>query len=146
MDEKSTIELPPIPDHLPGVGEALGWVGHKIDEIEGSSVGRVDGVLVDAEHGNPTWLAIRLGRLGHRTAVPFEFVAAGVGRVWAPYPKELLKAAPEVDPRQGLNPDLERRLCEHYGIPGSARRMAELAEREADGASSVAVSDGPEGS
>ena len=64
--------------------EALGWVGDKLDEIGGSAVGRVEGVFVDAESGDPDWLLVRMGRFGHHTAMPFTHAAGGVGHVWAP--------------------------------------------------------------
>lgn len=117
--------------------EALGWVGHKLDEIGGATAGRVEGVLVDVQSGEPAWLLIRLGRLGRRSAVPFQLAAGGVGHVWVPYPKRLIKDSPEVDPGAGLDHADELELCDHYGVPPGVGRRAELEGRE--GATRTAV-------
>ena len=108
----------PDPLHPHGVDVAVGWVGHKLDDMAGDTVGRVEEVLVEPETDTPSWLLVKLGRFGgHRTAVPFEFAAAGVDHVWVPYPRETIRTAPEVLPRTGLDPDLEAALRRHYGMP-----------------------------
>jgi hypothetical protein len=122
---------------LPGADEALAWVGFKLDEIGGAATGRIEGVMVDAADGSPSWLVIRIGRFGRRTAVPFDLAAAGVDRIWVPYSRETIRSSPEIDPAQGLTPALERELCAHYGIPPQVRRMAALEGREEEQASSL---------
>lgn len=112
------------------IDEARDWVGAKLDEMEGTTVGRVESLLVDAEDGEPTWAVARLGRFGRRTAVPAEFVAAGVGHVWVPFDRETIKAGSEVDPSGGLSVEDERALCELYEIPAGAGRAAAIAERD----------------
>src|SRR5436190_929442 len=54
----------------PELPEVLAWAGHKLDEMHGASVGRIDGAYVDAEGGEPEWLLVRMGRFGHHTLVP----------------------------------------------------------------------------
>lgn len=108
----------PDPLHPHGVEVAVGWVGHKLDDMAGDTIGRVEEVLVEPETSTPSWLLVKLGRFGgHRTAVPFELAAAGVDHVWVPYPRETIRTAPEVLPRTGLDPDLEATLRRHYGMP-----------------------------
>ncbi len=119
----------------PALEEALGWVGFRLDEIGGAGAGRVEGLLVDARSRRPTWLLVRTGRLGHRVAVPFDHAVAGVGRVWVPYRRDLIRSCAEVDPAAGTGPDLEAALCEHYGIP--ARWRAQLAGPSGEAPSSV---------
>ncbi|HKJ36414.1 MAG TPA: PRC-barrel domain-containing protein [Solirubrobacterales bacterium] len=122
----------------PSLEEVRSWIGFKLDEIGGSSVGKVDGVLVDAETGEPSWLVVRAG-LRRRSAIPCEFAAAGVGRVWVPYAKDAVRAAPERDPRSGLDRAAELALCEHYGIPEGVLRRRAVAERPEGTATSVAA-------
>lgn len=122
---------------LPSAEEALTWVGFKLDEIGGAGVGRIEGVMVDATDGAPTWLTIRVGRFGRRTVVPFQLAAGGVGRVWVPYGRETIRSAPEIDPAAGLTPGQERELAAHYGIPPSTGRMSAIEDREPETPSSL---------
>jgi len=108
---------------------ARAWIGGKLDDLHGDAVGRVDGVLVDALDGHPTWLVVRLGRFGRRTAVPAEFAAAGVGRVWVPLRREAIRSAPPVEAGTELSGELERELAAHFALPVDTGRIAGLAER-----------------
>lgn len=110
MDERAAHEPPAT------MAEARRWVGAKLDEMSGSGVGRIEGVLVDAEAGDPTWLVARLGRFGRRCAIPFDFAAAAGGRVWVAFPRETIRAASEIDPSGGLSCGEERELAGLYGL------------------------------
>jgi hypothetical protein len=125
-----------VDDATPSLDEARSWIGFKVDEMGGSGVGKIEGVLVDAASGEPSWLLIRIG-LRRRSAIPCEFVAAGVGHVWVPYEKDAVRGAPEVDPRSGLDRTAELALCEHYGIPEGTRRRGAVADHP-EGLTSVA--------
>jgi hypothetical protein len=114
---------------LPGTGEALGWAGAKLDELSGGAVGRVEGVLVDAIGGDPKWLLVRMGRFGHHTALPFSHAVGGIGRVWAPYDRDMIRRAPRVDAGRPLTRERELELCDFYGIGEDAGRRSEIAER-----------------
>lgn len=124
-------------EERPGLEEALSWVGYKLDESGGRSAGRVEGVLVDAASGEPTWLAIKTGRLRGHSAVPIDLAAGGIGHVWVPYARETIRSSPEIEPGGGLDRDSEVRLCDHYGIPPGFRRRAALEGRADDGPTSV---------
>ena len=41
------------PGAVPSLGEALGWRGFALDAAGGVEVGRIEGVFVDAESGDP---------------------------------------------------------------------------------------------
>lgn len=114
---------------LPSAEEAMGWAGAKLDEIAGTSVGRVEGVYVDAVSAEPRWLLVRMGRFGHHSAVPFSHAVAGVGRVWAPYDREMVRQAPRVDAGQPFSREQELELCRFYGMGENVGRGAEIAER-----------------
>lgn len=122
---------------LSGLEEAEGCVGAKLDELGGTTLGRIDGFLADALDGSPTWLIVRLGRFGRRAAVPFEFVAPGVGHVWVPFSRDVIRAASELDPVGGLSSADERELAAHYGIPDGGGRLATLGERADEDPGSV---------
>lgn len=125
------------PPDLPSLDQARGWVGAKLDEIDGATTGRVEAVLVDAGSREPSWLVIRVGRFGHLSAIPYEVAAGGVDHVWVPYPRDLIRGAPEVDSEAGIGFDLEIALCDHFGLPAGARRLAQLEGREDDALTSV---------
>jgi hypothetical protein len=95
----------------------------------GGVVGRVEGVLVDAESGDPAWLLVRMGRFGHHSALPFSHAVGGVGRVWAPYDRDMVRQAPRVDAGPPLTRERELELCAFYGIGEDAGRGAEIATR-----------------
>ena len=115
------------PTAAPSLDEALAWSGHRLDEIAGGNVGKVDGVYVDADSGRPEWLLSRMGRFGHHTLVPARDAVAGVGHVWVPYTREQIRRAPKVAPKEELTKAREAELLGAYGIGGEAGRSAEIA-------------------
>jgi hypothetical protein len=116
----------------PGLEEVRGWTGYRLDEIGGAGVGRVEGAFVDAVTEQPEWLVARMGRFGHHTLVPARDAVEGIGRVWIPYSRDVIRRAPKVDPVASLAGGTERALLEHYGIAGAMGRAAELDERDPD--------------
>lgn len=112
--------------------EAQGWAGHKLDDLGGSSVGKVEGVYVDEKSGRPEWLQARMGRFGHHTLVPARDAVAAAGHVWVPYTRDQIRKAPKMEPGKAIERDAEAALLEHYGIgAGGIGRAAEITEREA---------------
>ena len=66
----------------PSLNEALGWIGSRVDDIYGASVGRLEDVWIDPGTGVPRWLLVKEGRFGGRTTlIPFEDATAGAGHV-----------------------------------------------------------------
>jgi PRC-barrel domain len=119
------------------LADARRCVGTRVEEVAGGSVGRVQGVLVDADDGSPTWLIVKLGRIGRRSAVPARFVVAADDKAWAAFPRSWIRGAAEIDPSGGLTPLQERQLCAHYGIPLDSGRPARLTGRVQDELSSL---------
>ena len=124
-----------------GAQDVAAWFGHRLDEISGDAVGKVEGLLVDDSTGEPEWLLARMGRFGHHALVPARDAVEGVGRVWIPYTREQVRSAPRADLGTSLTVGEERKLLEHYGIAVDAGRAAELAERGDDAISARAPSD-----
>jgi hypothetical protein len=114
------------------LGEVQSWTGHRLDEIGGAAVGKVEGVYVDDESDRPEWLLARMGRFGHHTLVPARDAVEGVGRVWVPYTRDQIRRGPKVAAGKPLSGETERELLGHYGIAADAGRFAELAKRPAD--------------
>ncbi len=79
---------------LPSLEDAIAWDGKQIDGLGNKSLGRVAGIHVDANDGEPRWVLIRLGPIAGCTAIPFEHVAEGAGRLWAAYERDWIREAP----------------------------------------------------
>lgn len=99
----------------PTINDALRWIGSRVDDVKGASVGRLDDVWVDPINGHPRWLLIKEGRFGGRhTLLPFEHASSGEGRVSLPYERDVVRSAPEVKPGVPLSAALEQELRHHY--------------------------------
>jgi hypothetical protein len=101
---------------LPSVDEIKGWDGARLDEIGGASIGKVEGVYVDEQSGEPVWLLARIGRFGRHSLVPARDAVAGAGHVWVPYSRDVLRGAPRIEPREPVDMEREKELSGHYGI------------------------------
>jgi hypothetical protein len=117
---------------LPSLDEARSWIGQRIDEMEGASVARVEGVYVDADSNEPRWLQVRLGRFGRRTLIPFADAAPAAGRIWVPHQRSSIRHAPELGDDEKLTGRRELEFCLHYGIRPGFGRAAEIRERGPD--------------
>jgi PRC-barrel domain len=125
-----------VPESL-ALGEAIGWVGTPLADLEGEAVGNVQSVYIDSNSHEPAWLVAKLngGRRGRGSriiAVPADLCAGapGVG-VWAAVDGSRLRGAPVVDPTRPLLREHELTILEHFGIStevGRAAGVAELAE------------------
>jgi hypothetical protein len=117
----------------PTAAEVQGWVPFKLDDMGGATVGKVEGVYVDDESGNPEWLLARMGRFGHHCLVPARDAVAAGGHVWVPYTRDQIRKAPRQEAGEALARDLEQQMLDYYGIgTGLTGRGAELAQRDAD--------------
>ena len=130
-DGAPAVQAPEADQAALSLDEVTAWTGYKLDEIGGASVGKVEGAYVDDESGRPEWLLARMGRFGHHCLVPARDAVAAADRVWVPYSRELIRKAPRIEPKSGLERDRERALLEHYGVGSpDTGRGAELAGRE----------------
>ena len=123
-DEPEVVKVPP-----PDADEIGQWVGYRVDDIAGQSVARVQGFMVDAESGQPTWLAVKLGRFGKTVPLLVRECAAAAGRIWTPHDREVIREAPAIDAGLPLNRDQEIQVLEYYGIPEGIGRAAEISSR-----------------
>jgi hypothetical protein len=134
--EKEAAEVP-----LPSLDEAMAWDGLQIDGLGNKTLGRLAGIHVDANDGEPRWALIRLGPLAGCTAIPFEHVAQGAGRLWAAYDRDWIREAPRFRPNESLTALQELELCAHWGIREGSGRAAEVAEQDANEITAVPAED-----
>lgn len=116
---------------LPSLAEALDWRGLEVDDVGGKPVGRVGGVYVDAEGGDPVWIVVTNGRRRRARAVvvPLRECAAMPGRVWTAQGLDAIRAAPTVDPSRPFLREHEIAISSHYGVGKAVGRHAEVAGR-----------------
>jgi hypothetical protein len=126
---------------LPTLEEALKWRGLPLDGLGNKTLGRIAGIHVDADDGKPRWALIRLGPLAGCTAIPFEHLAEGAGRLWGAYDRDWIREAPRFRPNESLTATQELELCGHRGISVGHGRAAELAGGDADTITAVPAED-----
>jgi hypothetical protein len=110
-----------------GLDETIGWKGLPIEGLGNKPLGRVAGIHVDAESGQPRWALIRLGRLGRCTAIPVEHVGPGAERLWAAYDRDWIRKAPRFRASESLSAGQELELCAHWEMHTERGRGAEIA-------------------
>jgi len=113
------------------LGEAIGWVGGPLADLEGGAIGHVQSVYIDSTSHHPSWLVAKLTGSGRRergarvVAVPVDVCAGAAGAgVWAAIEESLLRGAPVVDPTRPLLREHELTICEHFGIGEEVGRAA----------------------
>src|SRR3954464_9278190 len=114
---------------IPTLAETRGWIGHRVDEMGGSSVARIQDVYVDQESGEPAWLVIKIGRFGKLTALPVRDCAGAAGHVWVAYPPDTIRVAPSIESGRPLAREQELEICADYGIVEGQGRVAEISGR-----------------
>jgi hypothetical protein len=102
----------------PDLDEIRSWSGHRLDDLSGAGVGRVQGPYTAESGGRPEWMLARMGRFGHYCLVPARDAVAAAGHVWVPYTRELIREAPRTEPGTRLTPEDEAELRSHYGQHG----------------------------
>jgi hypothetical protein len=97
----------------PSLEEAEGWIGWRVDDINGSTVGEVECLCRDLE-GGLVWLVIGEDHVDgrHRYAVPAADAVGCIGRVWSPHPRRQIRTARI--PGDRVDPWDEDRLLAHY--------------------------------
>lgn len=103
----------------PTLQQALRWIGSRVDDIYGASIGKLEDIWMDPDSGEPLWLLVRDGRIGGRhTLVPFAQAASGAGHVWIPFEREVVRGAPAVRPSAPLSHELSDTLRRYYAENG----------------------------
>jgi hypothetical protein len=115
----------------PTAAEATSWLGAELAELGGEPVGQAQGLFVDADNGDPTWLIARLGRRRRArvVAVPFSNCAGAPFGVWVAQEGDAIRSAPVIDPTRPLRREHELTICAHFGIGENVGRAAEVAPR-----------------
>jgi hypothetical protein len=107
----------------PTLEEFRAWIGRRVDDVDGSGLGRLEGLIPDQAERDVDWLVVnefRFGR-GRRFFVPAGEAVGGGGRVWVPYDRALVLGSAGRGATHHT-PQAERRLQEYWA--GAVRRAA----------------------
>ena len=100
---------------MPSPLEVADW--HELDVVsqDGEHVGKLVDVYVTREAGEPEFLLVSSGFLGHHLhLVPADGATRSEDSVQVTVTKSAIETAPTVHADNDLSPEEERRLFEHY--------------------------------
>ncbi len=97
--------------------------GRTVVGNDGQKIGKIDQMYADREDGHPTFVTVNTGMFGGKANfVPLDEARVDDDDLVVPYPKDLVKDAPGVDPDGEITPEEEDRLYMHYGLTGPHAR------------------------
>lgn len=100
---------------------ALLDAGGAVVTADGHTVGRVGDVYLDNRTEEPSWVSVRVGRLGTgEVFVPLAGATTSDGELHVPFASATVLSAPHVQPRAVLSPADERMLYEHFWPSGAS--------------------------
>ncbi len=103
-------------DHMPSPLEVHDWHELDVDSKDGEHVGKLVDVYVTKDTGEPEFLLVSSGLLGHHLhLVPAEGATRSDERVQVAADKATIESAPTVRADDDLDAEEEQRLFEHYG-------------------------------
>jgi sporulation protein YlmC with PRC-barrel domain len=102
---------------MPSPLEVHDWHEQDVYAQDGEHVGKLADVYVSKESGEPEFLLISSGFLGHKLhMVPAEGATRSDEGVRVAFDKATIDDAPTVDADDDIDPAEEQRLHEHYGV------------------------------
>ena len=94
--------------------------GASVESTDGSKLGKVSGVFLDAETDKPEWIVVKTGMFGSKEAL-LPLAAATIDldakTISLPYTKDQVKDAPHHDPDAELSQQDEAELFTYYKVP-----------------------------
>lgn len=104
--------------------------GEDLVDSDGSTIGKIEEVYLDAETNEPEWALVHTGLFGtKRTFVPLHDATETDGRLQVPVDKGTVKDAPGIEANGQLSEREEAELYRHYGR-GSSTPVAGDVRRE----------------
>jgi uncharacterized protein (TIGR02271 family) len=103
--------------------EVLEWRGRTAVGPDGSKLGKIEEIYLDADTDRPEWALVHTGLFGGKSSfMPLKGAKADGDNVQAPYSKEQVKDAPQVERDGELSQPEEAELYRHYGVEYSEAR------------------------
>ncbi len=105
-------------------------IGADVYETDGTKIGSAADVYLDAQTGNPEWVAVKTGLFGTKQSfVPLERASLEGDRIVVAFTKDQVKDAPRIDPDGRLSPAEEDELYTYYGLSSTGGNL----DRDGDG-------------
>ena len=102
---------------MPEATEVLEWRGRTAVGADGSKLGKIEEIYLDAETRRPEWALIQTGMFGGKSSfMPLQGATSEGDQVRAPFSKDQVKDAPQMEPDGELSQQDEAALYSHYGI------------------------------
>jgi hypothetical protein len=96
--------------------QILRYRGEDLVDSDGSRIGKIEEIYLDAESNEPEWALVHTGMFGtKRTFVPLREATETDGRLHVPFDKGTVKDAPGIDANGQLSDREEAELYRHYG-------------------------------
>lgn len=108
-------------------------IGRRAFDHDGVKIGTVDEVYLDDATGAPEWAAVRTGLFSRDAFVPLAPSELRDDGLRVPFPKALIKDAPDFGVGRHLSPEQELQLYHHYGMglpPGPAERTPHSGDQD----------------
>lgn len=101
---------------MPSAVEVREWHTRDVISSDGQKVGKLEDVYVDNDSGQPEFLLVESGFLGHTLhMVPADGATFEGEAVRVAYEHAQIDSAPKVAADNDISPEEEKRLFEHYG-------------------------------
>ncbi|WP_241249823.1 PRC-barrel domain-containing protein [Rhodococcus sp. X156] len=96
----------------------LGTIGNgTVHDVDGHKIGAIGQIYLDNSTGEPAWVTVRTGLFGTRDSfVPLAEASVDGDDLRVPYPKSMVKDAPNVEADGELTPAEEDQLYRYYGV------------------------------
>ena len=119
---------------MPDIDTVRSWQGATMVDADGDKVGTIESIYLDDQTGEPEWALVNTGLFGTKSSfVPLAQATSSGDQVQVPYDKQLIKAAPKMDPDQHLSEAEEQQLWRHYGLDYGRGYTTDTADRDRDG-------------
>jgi hypothetical protein len=106
---------------MPDLETLLGWRGRTVVDRDGEQLGKLGDLYLDDATDRPAWAGVRTGLFGrHESILPLDGLIERDDELVAPYPAQLVRDAPSIDPDTALDRGDEERLATHYGAGSTA--------------------------
>ena len=100
--------------------------GKKVSDQEDNTIGKIKEIYAIDGDGVPVWVTVEasLGMGKKRTVfIPLARLKDEDGELRVPYSKDHIEQTPEVDGSEGISPESDRQLRDHYGIDTGDQEM-----------------------
>ena len=102
---------------MPQTSDVLEWRGLNVVDNDGSKLGKIEEIYLDAETEQPEWALVHTGLFGGKSSfMPLQDANRDGDQVVAPYSKDQVKSAPQMDADGQLSQQEESALYSHYGL------------------------------